>query len=267
MEVEEHRQAAETFVRALGYANDDRVRAVFIVGSTASGQDDVYSDVDMLVAVNTLIPDDERLKRLRAIGCWNIMLTIAGVDNPAFPVQSQIIDKFVFHDVWFDVSYHLPHQLRFYFDHVTLVDKDDLTSRLHSPHQVYSSAELKARVQADLRLLHARTKTYEKYARRGEWVGLDLSAIKNLIVDVVMVLNDHYNYNRHSSRMSQLLRDLPVKPEHFDRNLLDVLHLDDRETWLRKTEMLHRLEADLIALCEARWGPIAMFDDEDTANE
>ncbi|MBL7064263.1 MAG: hypothetical protein ISS49_08690 [Anaerolineae bacterium] len=99
MEAEEHRQAAEIFVRALGYANDDRVRAVFIVGSTASGQGDAYSDVDIL------------------------------------------------------------------------------------------------------------------------------------------------------------------------RNLLDVLHLDDRETWLRKTEMLHCLEAGLIALCEARWGPIAMFDDEDTANE
>jgi len=44
--------------------------------------------------------------------------------------------------------------------------------------------------------------------------------------------------------------------------LLDILHLDNRETWPRKIEMLHRLEADLMALCEARWGPIAMFDDE-----
>lgn len=260
------RQVAEALVRALGYVDDRRVRAVFIVGSVASGQGDAYSDIDMLVAVRTLIPDDERLKRLRAIGCRNIMLCIAGATNPALPVQSQVIDKFVFDDIWFDVSYHMPHQLEFCFDHVMLVDKDDLTSQLCTADQELSEAALKARAQADLRLLHARIYRYEKYARRGEWVGLDLCAIKNLVVDLVMVLNAQPNYNRHSSRMSQLLWDATVKPKHFERDLLDVLHLDNRETWLRKTEMLHRLESDLMALCEARWGPIAMFDDEDTTN-
>jgi len=265
METETHRQIAEAFIRASGYTDDERVRAVFIVGSSASGDEDTYSDVDMMVVVNTLIPDDERLERLRVIGCRNIMLVIAGVDNPALPVQSQVIDKFVFRDVWFDVSYHLPHQLGFSFDHVTLVDKDELTPRLRRPDQVRSEASLKARVQANLRLLHVRIYRYEKYARRGEWVGLDLSAIKNSIVDVVMVLNDRPDYNRHSSRISQLLHDLPVKPEHFERDLVDILHLDNREAWSRKIEMLYRVEADLIALCKVRWGPIAMFDDENTA--
>ncbi len=266
MGTETHRQVAKAFTRAFGYADDDRVRAVFLIGSAASGQTDAHSDVDMMVAVSTLIPDDERLKRLRAIGCRKIMLVIAGANNPALPVQSQIIDKFVFRDIWFDVSYHLPHQLEFCFDHVTLVDKDDLTSHLCRPDQAYSEVELQARVQADLRLLHARIIRYEKYVRRKEWVGLDLSAIKNLIVDVVMVLNEQPNYNRYSSRISQLLRDLPVKPEHFERDLLDVLHLDNREAGLRKVETLRCLAADLTALCEARWGPIAMFDDEDAAN-
>jgi len=244
------------------------VRAVFIVGSTASREEDAYSDMDLMAIVNAVIPDDERLERLRAIGCRNIMLAIAGVDNPALPVQSQVIDKFVFRDVWFDVSYHLPHQLGFCFDYVPLVDKDNLTPRLRAPDQIqiYSEAELKARVQADLRLLHVRIYRYEKYVRRKEWVGLDLNAIKNSIVDLVMVLNDHPNYNRHSSHISQLLRDLPVKPEHFDRDLLDILHLDNREAWPRKVEVLSRMEAELTRLCEARWGPIAMFDDEDTAN-
>lgn len=259
---ETHRQVAEAFVRASGYADDERVRAVFIVGSSASGKEDVYSDVDVMIVVNALIPDDERLQHLRAIGCRNIMLSIAGVDNPALPVQSQVIDKFIFRDTWFDVSYHLPHQLQFCFDHATLVDKDDLTPLLRSPDQAYSDAELKARARADLRLLHARIYRYEKYCRRGEWVGLDLSAIKNLIVDLMMVLNDQPNYNRYSSRISQLLRDLPTKPEHFDRDLLDILHLDNRDTWPRKIEMLRCLEVSLTALCAARWGPIAMFDDE-----
>jgi hypothetical protein len=66
--------------------------------------------------------------------------------------------------------------------------------------------------------------------------------------------------------VSHMLHDLTVKPEHFDRDLLDVLHLDNREAWPLKIEMLGRLEADLTALCEARWGPIAMFDDEDTSS-
>jgi hypothetical protein len=113
-------------------------------------------------------------------------------------------------------------------------------------------------------LLHARIYRYEKYVQREEWIGLDLSAIKNLLVDAVMVLNDQPNYNRHSSRISQLLRDLPVKPEHFERDLEDILHLDNREAWQRKIEMLQRLETELLALCEARWGPCAMFDDEET---
>ncbi|MDY6875214.1 MAG: hypothetical protein SWK90_03290 [Chloroflexota bacterium] len=266
METETHREVAETFVQISGYADDERVRAIFIVGSSASGQGDAYSDVDVMMVVNTPIHDNERLRRLRAIGCRNIMLTIAGVDNPALPVQSQVIDKFVFRDIWFDVSYHLPHQLQFCFDYVTLVDKDDLTPRLCGTNRVYNNADLKARARADLRLLHARIYRYDKYCRRGEWVGLDLSAVKNLLVDLVMTLNDQPDYNRHSSRISQLLRDLLVKPEHFDRDLLDILHLDNRETWMRKVEMLRRMEADLIALCEVRWGPIAMFDDGDTAD-
>jgi predicted nucleotidyltransferase len=262
MVVETRRALTEALVRALGYFDDDRVRAIFLVGSVASGQDDEDSDVDVMVAIGELVGDDERLQRLRAIGCRNIMMGIAGVDNPALPVQSQVIDKFVFQDVWFDLSYHLPGQLEFCFDFVTLLDRDDLTPQLCVPDQLYSEEELKARVQADLRLLHARIHRYEKYARRKEWVGLDLSAIKNLVVDIVMVLNDQPNYNRHFSRISRLLHSLPIKPDHFERDFVDILRQDDRETWQRKVEMMNRLQGDLTALCEARWGPIAMFDDE-----
>ena len=266
METDISHEVAQAFTEAFGYAEDDRVRAVFIVGSTASGQDDAYSDVDMLVAVNELIPDDERLERLRAIGCRRIMLAIAGVDNPALPVKSQVIDKFLFRDTWFDVSYHLPHQLEFWFDHVTLLDKDKLTPDLHTPDETYTEEELKARAQANLRLLCARIHRYEKYARRGEWIGMDLSAIRNLVVDLAMVLNNHPNYNRYSSRMSQLLHELPVKPDHFHRDLMDILHLDNRKTWRHKVEILRRMETDMAALCEARWGPIPMYDDEDMVN-
>jgi predicted nucleotidyltransferase len=261
MTPEKRRDMAETLVRALGYFDDDRVRAIFLVGSSASGAGDEYSDVDVMVVISDPIAGDERLERLRAIGCRNIMLAIAGMDNPALPVQSQVIDKFIFRDVWFDVSYHLPDQLEFCFDFVTLLDRDDLTPHLCAPDQPHGEEALKARAQADLRLLHARVRRYEKYARRKEWVGLDLSAIKNLVVDILMVLNDQPNYNRHFSRISQLLHDLPVKPDHFERNFVDILRLDDRETWQRKLETMHRLQDDLTALCEARWGSIAMFDD------
>jgi hypothetical protein len=75
------------------------------------------------------------------------------------------------------------------------------------------------------------------------------------------VLNNQPNYNRHSSRMSRLLRALPVKPEGFEQDFQDILRLDDRETWQRKLEMMHRLQDTLTTLCEARWGSIAMFDD------
>jgi len=61
---------------------------------------------------NPALPVQSQVIDMRAIGCRNIMLAIAGVDNPALPVQSQVIDKFIFRDTWFDVSYHLPYQLR-----------------------------------------------------------------------------------------------------------------------------------------------------------
>ena len=262
MAVETRHDLTEALIRALGYFDDDRVRAIFLVGSSASGKNDEYSDVDVMVAISDLITDDERLQRLRAASCRNIMLAIAGMDNPALPVQSQVIDKFVFQDTWFDVSYHLPNQLEFCFDFVTLLDKDDLTPQLCVPDQSYSEEELKARAQANLRLLHARIHRYEKYSRRNEWIGLDLSAIKNLVVDILMVLNNQPNYNRHFSRISQLLRSLPTKPDHFEQDFLDILRLDDRETWQHKVELMDRLQDNLTALCEARWGSIAMFDDE-----
>ena len=261
MERTTHLNKSESLINALGYTEDERVRAVFLVGSSAIGEEDAYSDADVMIVVNTLITNEERLARLRAVGCHHIMLSIAGMDNPALPVQSQVIDKFVFQDTWFDVSYHLPHQLEFCFDYVPLIDRDNLTPRLCAADQTYSEEELKARVQADLRLLHARIHRYEKYVKREEWVGLDLSAIKNLVVDVVMVLNDQPNYNRYSSRISHLLRDLAVKPVDFEPNLQDILRLDDRQAHARKIELLRRMKADLLALCEARWGPISMFDD------
>jgi hypothetical protein len=261
-----HRELAEAFMRAVGYTEDERVRAIFLVGSSASGETDVYSDVDVMVAVSEIISREERLARMCAAGCRNVMLAIAGLDNPALPVQSQVIDKFLFRDTWFDVSYHLPHQLEFCFDYATLVDKDDLTPRLCAPDQPCGAAQLKARAQADLRLLRARIHRYEKYARRDEWVGMDLSAINNLIVDIVMVLNGRPNYNRHFSRISRLLRDLPVKPAGFEQTLLDILHLDNRTQWPRKLELLERMETDLTALCKQQWGTIAMFDDGETAD-
>jgi hypothetical protein len=261
MERTTHLNKAESLINALGYVEDERVRAVFLVGSSAIGEEDAYSDADVMIVVNALITDEERLARLRAAGCHHIMLVIAGMNNPALPVQSQVIDKFIFQDTWFDVSYHLPHQLAFCFDYVPLIDKDDLTPRLCIADQVHSDEELKARVQADLRLLHARIRRYEKYVKREEWVGLDLCVIKNLAVDVVMVLNDQPNYNRYSSRISHLLRDLTVKPENFEPDLLDILRLDDRQAHARKIDLLRRMKVNLLALCEARWGPISMFDD------
>jgi hypothetical protein len=256
-----HRDIAEAVIEALGYPEDERVRAVFLVGSSASGEADQYSDVDLMVIVSSLIPDAERLERLRAIGCKSIMVAIAGLDNPALPVKSQVIDKFVFRETWFDVSYHLPHQLDFDFDCVPLLDKDDSASLLCQPNHIHIDEELRSRLRADLRLLHVRIRRYEKYALRGEWIGLDLSAIRNAIVDVLMVLNGQPEYNRYDSRITQILRGLLAKPEGFERNLLDILRLDDRQTWQRKLEMMRQMEADLTALCEERWGPISMFDD------
>ena len=265
MKTNTHQEMAEAFIHTAGYLDDERVRAIFLVGSSASGSYDAHSDVDIMVVIAQEIPDEERLALLRAIGCRNIMLAIAGVANPALPVNSQVIDKFVFHDTWFDVSYHLPHQLEFCFDYVTLLDRDDFTPQLCMADQTHTEDELKTRAQADLRLLHARIHRYDKYVQRQEWIGLDLSAIKNLAIDVVMLLNEQPNYNRYSSRISDLLHDLRIKPDRFEQTLEDILHLDNREEYQRKIEMLNQLETDLTRLCQERWGAIAMFDDQDAA--
>ncbi len=257
-----HHQAARSFVQESGYAADERVRAIFIIGSSASGEEDAYSDIDMLMVVSEPIPDEERLATLQRIGCRKIMLTIAGIDNPAFPVASQVIDKFFYRGVWFDVSCHLPHQLGFCFHYEPLIDKDDLTAELCRPEEVtYTEEEMKEQVRADLRLLHARIYRYDKYLRRQEWVGLDLKVIKNLIVDVMMVLNDRPNYNRHASRLTHMLRNLAVKPPKFEQNLLDILHLDNRAHGPHKLDLLRQMEAQLIDLYEERWGAMRMYDD------
>jgi hypothetical protein len=261
MASETHRNVAIGLIKALGYAHDDRVRAVFLVGSSASGETDQYSDIDLMVAVDDLISDEERLTNLRAIGCTNIMIAIAGQNNPALPVKSQVIDKFVFDNTWFDVSYHLPNQFAFDFDCAPLLDKDDVAPKVCGPEHTHTDTELEARVQANLRLLHVRVHRYEKYALREEWVGLDLSAIKNAIVDILMVLNDQPNYNRHDSRITQMLREILVKPDRLEQDLIDIVRLDDREAWERKVEMMQEMEVALTALCEARWGPIPLFDD------
>ena len=72
-------ELARSFLQAVGYAEDTRVRAVFLIGSTASGLNDVYSDIDITVAVTSTIPRGERLRRLVGVGCHDIMLTGSGV--------------------------------------------------------------------------------------------------------------------------------------------------------------------------------------------
>jgi len=259
-----HLELAKDFIHASGYADDKRVRAIYLVGSSATGDEDAYSDADMMIVTEEMIGAKERLERLQDLGCENIMLAIAGVDNPALPVESQVIDKFVFRDTYFDLSFHLPHQLEFCFDYVTLVDKEDLTPELCAIGEAGTKGDLKTRVQANLRLLHVRIYRYVKYVRRSEWIGLDLSAIKNAIVDVVMVLNDQPNYNRHSSHISEQLAALPTKPPRFEARMADILHLDDREHWERKLELMRQMESELTELAEAKFGPIAMFDGEAT---
>lgn len=262
MNLNRHRQVADAFVEAMGFARDDRVRAVLVIGSSASGEADQFSDIDMMVAVHSMIPRQERLEKLRAIGCHHIMIEITSANNPAMPVTSEAIDKFVFQDTWFDLSYHLPGQIAISFDYVTLLDKEGMTPALRRAARSYSEEELKARVQADLRLLHARIYRYQKYAWRQEWIGIDLSVAQSLMVDVVMVLNGVPVYNRYSSRITPMLESLAVKPAAFVQRLEDLVNLDNRVAWQRKAEMLSELEADLTALCEARWGPLALFDDE-----
>ncbi len=246
----QHLQVARAFVDAMGFVQDERVREA-----------DELSDIDMVVAVHALIPAEERLNKLRAIGCHHIILEIAGAHNPAMPVSPQVIDRLVFQDTWFDVSYHLPHQLEKGCDYITLVDKEDLSRELCGEGKSYSEEELKARAKTDLRLLHARLQRYRKYVQRQEWIGLDLSTAKNLMIDVVMVLNNVPIYNRFSSRISRMLSALPTKPPAFEQRLEDILNLDNRQHGQRKAEMLDELEADLTALCEARWGPLPLFDD------
>ncbi|NLE43605.1 MAG: aminoglycoside 6-adenylyltransferase [Chloroflexi bacterium] len=255
-------QVALGFVRGMGFASDDRIRAVLLIGSNADGQGDAYSDVDIMVVVSDLVSSDERLTRLLAIGCHDIMLAIAGQNNPALPVQAQTIDKFIFEDIWFDVSYNLPDQLGYCFDFIVLLDKDGLASQLCDSKGTYPEAVLKARVQSNLRLLYVRIHRYEKYARRGEWIGIDLSAINRAVVDTLMVLNGCPNYNRHASRISRMLRALPIKPGGFEKAFLDILHLDDRIFWQSKTEMMYELADALQRLSESRWGQITMIDDD-----
>ena len=153
-------------------------------------------------------------------------------------------------------------QFAFDFDCAPLLDKDDIAPKVCQPEHAHTDAELQARAQANLRLLHVRIHRYEKYALRKEWVGLDLSAIKNAIVDILMVLNDQPNYNRYDSRITPMLRGLAIKPDHLEQDLVDILRQDDRQTWQRKVEMMQQMEASLAALCEARWEPIPLFDDD-----
>jgi|GEM_PF-1500561 len=256
------RQVADAFVEAMGFAGDERVRAVLVIGSSASGEADEFSDIDMMVAVHSMIPRQERLEKLRAVGCHHIMIEITAANNPAMPVTSEAIDKFVFRDTWFDLSYHLPGQIAISFDYVTLLDKEGMTPALRRAGRSYSEEELKARVQADLRLLHARIYRYQKYAWRKEWIGIDLSVAQSLMIDVVMVLSGMPVYNRYSSRVTPMLESLSVKPPAFVQRLEDLVNLDNRVAWQRKLEMLNALEADLTALGEARWGPLSLFDDK-----
>ena len=64
MASETHRDMANELIEALGYSHDDRVRAVFLVGSSASGETDQYSDIDLMVSASSLIRPESFDNRL-----------------------------------------------------------------------------------------------------------------------------------------------------------------------------------------------------------
>jgi len=81
-----------------------------------------------MVAVTSIIPSSERLEKLLDVGCHDIMVMIASSQNPALPVKSEVIDKFIFRDTGLYASYNLPHQVGH------SVDGTEQPSKLQSPH-------------------------------------------------------------------------------------------------------------------------------------
>jgi hypothetical protein len=245
---------AHEFVDATGWRGDGNVLAVFIIGSVAEQRSDDASDLD-LVVVNGEVPGSAtRLAAYEQAGCRDVKVDFFSCQALALRCNVGAVDKLSFAAVPIDVAYCLRGHVGVYsyLNIVPLIWSDDLP-RLPGPQSAEGvpPAEIRARLDYDLRIMRVHAERYRRWSERRNWLAIDLSMFLRAARDVVLVTGGYWRYNEFNNWMWENARELGANPNGAIGKMEAIKTLDDRLHHAEKAALMQGLVDDLSKRAEA----------------
>lgn len=246
-------EIAHQLVDALGWRDDANVLAVFIIGSVAERRSDAASDLD-LVVVNREVPGTAaRLAAYERAGCADVKADFFSSTAPALRCNVGAVDKLSYTGVPVDVAYCLRSHVGVYsyLNVVPLVWADELP-RLPAPEPAngVSRAEIKARLDYDLRIMRVHTERYRRWSERRNWLAIDLSMFLRAARDVVLVTGGYWRYNEFNNWMWESARELGAATNGAIGKMEAIKTLDDRQHHAEKAALMQGLVEELARRAE-----------------
>jgi hypothetical protein len=238
----------------LGWRDDANVIAAFIIGSVAEQRSDEASDLD-LVVVNGEVPiAATRLQAYAKAGCGDVKADFFSCTALALRCNVGAVDKLTFAAVPIDVAYCLRGHVGVYgyLNIVPLIWADDLP-RLPAPQSAdgVPAAEIRARLDYDLRIMRVHAERYRRWSERRNWLAIDVSMYLRAARDIVLVTGGYWRYNEFNNWMWENARELGAGTNGAVGKMEAIKTLDDRLHHNEKAALMQGLVDDLTKRAEA----------------
>jgi Nucleotidyltransferase domain len=257
---------AQRLVKDLGWEANPAIKAIFIVGSVASGHSDSMSDLDLVIVADPPPAYALRLNGYRHIGCGMAMIGFLQKNAPALDTNVTVIDKIWIDDLQIDISFCTEAEAAVYSYQPIIVLKPSVAIGGLQPAAQpagYSPDDLERRLRYDFRILVVHRNRYNRWCRRGRWINVDLSTILLAVRDVILVLNGYWRYNMANPYFWTVLKDMAVSVPNLSQILEDIKELDDRIAFQQKLGLIDHLIADLECLCLSQHIRMCLYDIDD----
>lgn len=251
---------ASVLAEKLGWAADPKVSAVFIIGSAASGRWDQYSDLDLVIVTDHLAGEASRIALYRRWGGEKIMAGFFHAGPSVLHANILAVDKVVIPPVDLDFCYcSVAGAVVYAGQPMAAVKNAGFVERLGAAVQSGLRPEA-ARLRYACRILVVHRQRYERWARRHNWLQIDLGPFLFAAREMLLVLGGRAGYNNADPSLWRDLAKLnPSFPEAHDW-LASIKQLDDRVAAVEKMALMDRLIERLGQLCQERGFALELFD-------
>ena len=245
--------------------NDQAVRGILLIGSTAAGTSDADSDIDLVVIAEPIPPGHVREQTYRDAGANRAMIGFFRGDSPILRSNVAAVDKVWINGLQVDICFCDESEVRVYDRQGFVILKPctclkQLRPACYDPS--LPTAELEARLAYSFRILLVHRDRYARWCKRRKWLFTDVSPFLLAARDMVLVLNGHVLYNSANPHFWSVMERVPIKIHGLLKAITDIKQLDDRVAFGQKLRLMDELIQDVRDLCSSRGIRLRVYDIE-----